>query len=178
MGDEMTKEEFTLKRLKEDSTLYRWLFPIYVAIIVAFIAMSIAGFVMGKQPISLGGGLIMLSIALAAPSIMQHRFDAASAVEEYEAFLADPDRDETTLSETTLRAIRTTPLSSKELLQQWVAYGIIGVLLIGCFVFLFIVIREEPILLLVCSVLPVMGVILLFLAVRAYQSWKIAKSFE
>ncbi|MDO5120285.1 MAG: hypothetical protein Q4D48_09390, partial [Coriobacteriales bacterium] len=105
----MTREEFELRRLKEDRALYRWLVPIYVTILVAFIALSIAGFFMGKAPISLAGGLIILSLALRTPGILQHKEDTVDAVAEYEAYLANPNRDESMLSETTLHALRTTP---------------------------------------------------------------------
>lgn len=174
----MTREEFELRRLKEDRALYHWLVPIYVAILVAFVVMSIAGFFMGKAPISLGGGLIILSLALRVPSILQHKDDTVDAVAEYEAYLANPERDESMLSETTLYALRTTPHSAKELKQQWLAYGILSVVLIGSFVFLLTVVWEEPVLLAVCSSLLVMGVIMAWLAVGAFRSWKIAVSLE
>ena len=100
----MTREEFELRRLKEDRALYRWLVPIYVMILLAFVAMSIAAFFMGKAPISLGGALIILSLALRVPAILQHKTDTVDAVAEYEAYLANPERDESMLSESTLTA--------------------------------------------------------------------------
>jgi hypothetical protein len=132
----MTREEFELRRLKEDRALYPRLVPIYVMILLAFVAMSIAAFFMGKAPISLGGALIILSLALRVPAILQHKTDTVDAVAEYEAYLANPERDESMLSESTLYALRTTPHSAKELKQQWLAYGILSVVLIGSFVFL------------------------------------------
>ena len=172
----MTREEFELRRLKEDRALYRWLVPIYVMILLAFVAMSIAAFFMGKAPISLGGGLIILSLALRVPAILQHKTDTVDAVAEYEAYLANPERDESMLSESTLYALRTTPHSAKELKQQWLAYG--TVVLIGSFVFLLTVVWDEPALLAVCSSLLVMGIIMAWLTVGAFRSWKIAVSLE
>lgn len=174
----MTREEFELRRLKEDRALYRWLVPIYVMILLAFVAMSIAAFFMGKAPISLGGALIILSLALRVPAILQHKTDTVDAVAEYEAYLANPERDESMLSESTLYALRTTPHSAKELKQQWLAYGILSMVLIGSFVFLLTVVWDEPALLAVCSSLLVMGIIMAWLTVGAFRSWKIAVSLE
>ena len=65
----MTRDEFKLQRLKDDATMIRRTYPIFVACVIAFIVLSIYAFVAGKAPAGIGGTLIMASIALSLPSM-------------------------------------------------------------------------------------------------------------
>jgi len=178
----MTKEEFTLRQLKSDRKLYRWLVPIYIGVLVAFLILDVVAFFKKGPSISLGGGLILLSIALRTPSIMQMRDDADIAATEYEAYLNDPDHDESLLSETTYRAINAAPVAVKTLLAQWIAYGVVAFFLYAgfaaCVYITFLFEDGNVVLLLVSSLFLVMAIPLSILAIRAYGSWKIAKTLE
>ena len=171
----MTKDEFILKRLEEDQKLYSVLFWVYLATLAAFLIMCVIGFFMGKAPMSLGGVLIIASVALSAPNIMHMRDDDEVAVKEYRAYLESPDRDESQLSEATMRALRTLQTSSKSLLGMAVAYGIVALMMvIGGFIIVFVASGEVGLIIAGC-ILLVMAIILGMLSFRAFGSHRIAK---
>lgn len=131
----MTRNEFIIKRLKSDAQVYRVTVPILIGCVVLAVVLSVVGLVMGKGVISLGPALLMISIALQIPSFMRLRDDYARAAEQFEAYVADPSVE---LSERTENLIDKVTHGGKDLKGQTICYLLLGVMLVGMGIFLYI----------------------------------------
>lgn len=168
----MTKDEFIVRRLHNEATVYRITVPILIACVVAAVVMSIIGLATGRGVMSLGPALIMTSIALQIPSMIQKRKAYRAAEQEYAAYVANPAQG---LSDGTRSLVnRLESSSTKDLRQLVVAYGLIGAMLLGMGIFLFSVMSglgETNAFYVV--VLPVgMGGGGLFLCLLAFKAWR------
>ncbi len=171
----MTKDEFILMRMREDTQLYKYLYVVDAAVVVGFIVIFIAMVVTGR--IGANIGRIAFCACIVAQLIpMFRRSDAyKEALAELEAAAVDPD---VPISESTYQLTQDLVTSSKALWSQVFAYGIIACVMVAGAVVIFLVAADEPALFIFGGILLGMAILLAILAFRAYRASGIAKQFE
>ncbi len=172
----MTRDEFKLQRLKDDATMIRRTYPIFVACVIAFIVLSIYAFVAGKAPAGIGGTLIMASIALSLPSMKRRIESSDEAIREYEAYIADPSAP---LSDSTEEAIAASDYPTSELLKGWIGLAFITFLLFAMGVFFWFLSEGEQVWLIVLGTGSIIGgIIMCFPVMRLFRSWRTSKALD
>lgn len=178
MGEEnarTTRDEVLYQQLKDARGLYRGLAITYALATLAAIVMGVICPFVGKAEgiIDLAGFAIGLGTACYL-SRGQYR-DYAAAIEEIGP---DPTGVDTckTYSLATANAIAMARLSEKDLRQQWIAYGILALVMIGFGVFLLALYfthdyTSELLLLGSGAALLAGGALISFLAVKAFHGW-------
>lgn len=130
MSEATERDKALYQQIKDARGLYRGLAIVYLLILVACVIMAIACVITRK----LHGILPLVGFASGAwfsASLAHIRYkDYASALEEIGPDPAGLDTCET-YSETTAYAIETARMTKKELLQQWIAYSILTLTLLG-----------------------------------------------
>ena len=182
MGEEnagITRDEVLYQQIKDARGLYRGLTITYALATLAAIVMGVICPFVGKAGalIELVGFAIGLGISCRL-SWEQYR-EYAAALEEIGP---DPTGVDTcqTYSISTANAIATARLSEKDLRQQWIAYGILALVLLGFGVFLlalyFLDDFTSELLLLGCGALLLAGgALLTFLTVKAFHGWRMVR---
>ena len=173
------RDEVLFQQIKDARGLYRGLAVVYGLATLAAIIMAIVCPFVGKAK----GLLVLIGFALGLGaschlSWSQYK-DYAAAIEEIGP---DPTGVDTcrTYSQATARAIASARLSEKQLRQQWIAYGILALVLLGFGVFLlalyFLDDFTSEILLLGCGALLLAGgALLTFLTVKAFHGWRMVR---
>ncbi len=179
----MTKNEFIAKRLHDEYKTSSITIPILIVCVVAAAGLSIFALVTGKAPMSLGPALIMISIALQIPAMIQQKKTYELASRELAARETDPNAP---LSVTTENLIdRYEHRSEKELKQMAIAYSCVGLMLLAMGGFLLAIlnsdrIREGNVILEI--VLPVAmiggGVFVCLLAWKAIRDYRTARDIQ
>ena len=178
--EHMTRDEFLYKQLKGNRSVYRGIAIAYAAAAIAAFIMAIALLLMHRF-----GGLLALAVmglgmaGSAATSWSQHKV-YADALEEIGP---DPTGVDTccTYSRRTANAIAQSRTTTKILAQQWISYGIIAITMIGLGVFLVVILldmEEDLALTLLGAGLTAGGALLLFLAIKVFLNWRVAKHLE
>ena len=172
----MTRDEVLYQQIKDARGLYLGLAIVYGLATLAAIVMAIICPFVGKAMaiIELAGFAIGLGTS-AYLSWGQYK-DYVNALDEIGP---DPTGVDTckTYSLKTARTIANARLSEKDLFQQWIAYGILTLTLLGfgalslafCFFDSF---DSEMLLLGVGALLLAGGALLAFLTVKAFHSWR------
>ena len=178
MGEEnagITRDEVLYQQIKDARGLYRGLTITYALATLAAIVMGVICPFVGKAGalIELVGFALGLGISCRL-SWEQYR-EYAAALEEIGP---DPTGVDTcqTYSISTANAIATARLSEKDLRQQWIAYGILALVMIGLGVFLLALYftddyTSDLVLLISGGVLFAGGALITFLAVKAFHGW-------
>ena len=182
-GITMTKNEFIAKRLHDEARVRRVSIPILIGCVAAAVVMSVFGLATGKGVMSVGPALIMASIALRIPVMINERKEYEAAERELVAHAADPA---TALSASTRALIdHFERRSASELKQQTIAYLLMGIMLLGLGIFLFVLLnsgdfRENNVFLEL--VLPVImaggGLFVCFLGINAWRGYKMARDLQ
>ncbi|MBO4364985.1 MAG: hypothetical protein J5804_01675 [Eggerthellaceae bacterium] len=171
----VTRDEVLYQQIKGARGLYRGLAVTYALATLAAIVMGVICPFVGKTEgiLELAGFAIGLGTSCYL-SWGQYK-DYASAIEEIGP---DPTGVDTckTYSLATARAIAMARLTAKELFQQWIAYSILALVMIGFGVFLlalyFMDDFTSELLLLGCGALLLAGgALITFLAVKAFHGW-------
>lgn len=171
----MTKDEFVLKRMRDDANLYKILCILDVCVVVAFLALYAFALMTGRATTQPGGILIILAVALQLPAMFNTRDRYAAAARELEVAAVDSNAP---VSDETYAAVERLVIAPKQLRQQLIAYGIMcPLLLAGAAVIIYV---SEGVVILVSSgvIMGLMGVALGILAYRAYRDLKVAKELE
>ena len=176
-GIKMTKVEIILRRIKDERNVYRVCIPILIAVVMLFIALSISIIIDGGSlPNPLGPGLIMLSIALRIPSIIQLRDAYTRAVDDIETHLANPAIP---ISDETEELVERIGGDSKTLIAQTIAYGFTALMLIAGGIIVMLVIEEEHWFFPVLGAGTVIGGFLMgVLAAKAWFNWRAMRDLE
>ena len=178
-NSEITRDVVLYQQVKDATGLYRGLAIVYALATLAAIVMGIACPIVGKPE----GILALLGFAVGLGSSayfswLQYK-DYVSALEEIGP---DPTGVDTcrTYSKKTAMTIAGARLSEKELFQQWIAYGILTVTLLGfgalCLGFyIFEDFTKEYLLLGTGALLLAGGALLGFLTVKAFHGWRLVR---
>ena len=175
----MTRDEVLYQQIKDAKGLYRGLAITYALAALAAAIMAIICPFVGKA-----GGLIellgfTLGVGTSAWLSWDEHKDYDNALKEIGP---DPTGVDTckTYSLETARAISAARLSEKDLFQQWIAYSILALTLLGFGVFLLALYFTDSftseMLLLGCGAgLFAGGAILAFLAIKAFHGWRVVR---
>ena len=177
--EHMTRDEFLYQQIKGNRSLYRGLAFVYGAAAVAAFIMAIAALVIGRPDGSIillfmGGGMVV-----SASASWSERKTYADALDEIGPNPVGVDTRRT-YSQRTAKAIAASRMSAKEFLQQWIAYGILALTMIGMGTFLVAIMieMEETVYALLGAGLAGGGSVLLFMSIKAFRNWRVAKYFE
>lgn len=175
-NSEMTRDEVLYQQIEDARGLYHGLAIVYALATLAAIIMGIICPFVGKAGaiIQLAGFAIGLGTSCYL-SWSQYK-DYANALEEIGP---DPTGVDTcrTYSKETAEAIALARLSEKDLFQQWIAYGILTITLLGFGIFLLALyflddFTSEMVLLGCGGLLLAGGALLAFLTVKAFHGWR------
>lgn len=182
MSDATERDKALYQQIKDARGLYRGLAIVYLLILVACVIMAIACVITRK----LHGILPLVGFASGAwfsASLAHIRCkDYASALEEIGPDPAGLDTCET-YSETTAYAIETARMTKKELLQQWIAYSILTLTLLGMGALLLTFcaiwdLEKEYLLLGVGVGMVAGGLVLASLTAKAFHGWLVLRRIE
>lgn len=175
----MTRDEFLYRQIEGNRSLYRGIAFVYGAAAIGAVVMGIAALVVGRPAglfalLAMGGGMVGSAIA----SWSEHK-TYADALDEIGPSPVGVDTRRT-YSQRTAEAIALSRMSAKELMQQWIAYGIIALSMIAGGVFLVVVMldMEETIFALLGAGLAAGGAVLLFMSIKSFRNWQVARYFE
>lgn len=175
----MTRDEVLYQQIEDARGLYRGLAIVYALATLAAIVMAVVCLFIGKALaiIQLAGFAIGLGTS-AYLSWGQYK-DYVDALDEIGP---DPTGVDTcrTYSPKTARTIAGARLSEKDLLQQWIAYGIIALSMLGFGIlllafFFFDDYSSEMVLLICGAFLLAGGALLAFLTVKAFHGWRVVR---
>ena len=172
---EITRDEVLYQQIKDARSLYRGLTVTYALAAAAAIVMGVICPFVGKAQ-----GLIML--ALFAIGLGTSARISWSQYKDYENALEEIGPDPTgvdtckTYSRSTAYAIAHARLSEKDLFQQWIAYGILAITMLGFGLFLLVLFltdeySQELVLLISGGALLAGGALIAFLAIKAFHGW-------
>lgn len=176
-----TRNEFIAKRLRDEVRVYTITIPLLITCVVAAVVLTIVAIAMGKNPMSLGAALIMISIGLQLPVMIQHRKACQVAEQEFEAYAHNPNAQLSVATENLIDRFESRSIS--ELRQVVIAFSLVGVMLIAMGIFLFVILgtmSEGNIFLEV--ILPVLmgggGAFVCMLAFNAWRDLKMARALQ
>ena len=173
-----SRDEVLYQQIKDARSLYRGLAVVYALATLAAIVMGVVCPFVGKAYalIELAGFALGLG-GSAYLSWTQYK-DYANALEEIGP---DPTGVDTckTYSIRTARAIASARLSEKDLFQQWIAYSILALSMLGLGALLlglsFGVFGIDELLLGVGAFLLAGGALISFLAAKAFHGWRVVR---
>lgn len=179
----MTRDEFLYRQLKENRSLYLGLAIVYALAAVAAIVLAFFAF----RKDGLGGALVFICAGL---GLLASGYGSLSQCRSYAAALDEIGPDPTgvdtcqTYSLTTAKLIAGTRMSAKQFLQQFIAYGVVCLMLFAGGIFLIALgitdfNGSERTMLLGLGILLVFGGVLLgILTMKALRNWRGAKSLD
>lgn len=177
----MTRDEFILDQLESETRLYKALFVVLVIATAGAVATGVAAVVVGKPE----GLLVFLSgaagFAVNAFAMLSQSKSYATAREELGDNPVGLNKWHDDYSKDTMRVLAAIQRPTKTYLQQGIAYGVCGIMMLVGGVFLIVVLLNddpEPVLLALSALLAAGGLLVCLLAVKAFRSWSVAKQLD
>lgn len=174
------RDEILYKQLKDNRSMYRGVMVVFALVAVAAVIMGIVTLLFMDAGRAL---FVLLAFAAGAGvsaynSFMQYK-SYASALEEIGPNPAGVDTCKT-YSASTAKVIASSRLSQKELFQQFFAYTLVGVMLIGFGILFFVLLRSDSvdIYTLIGAGMLAGGVVVVFLGIKAFRSWVAVRSLN
>lgn len=176
------RDELLFSLVKGDRTLHLGLAIVYGACAVTAIVFAFAIVAMNK-----GIGALLYDIGMIVgfggmAYVWFQRYKADKAA--LEEIGDDPSGIDScrTYSAATADVISESRKTKKELRQQWIAYGILSIVLLGFGIFFVILLmsgfRDEMLFVICGTVLLVGGILLSSLTVKAFREWIVARRLE
>ncbi|MBR0405823.1 MAG: hypothetical protein IJI68_11610 [Eggerthellaceae bacterium] len=175
-NSEMTRDEVLYQQIEDARGLYHGLAIVYALAALAAIIMGVICPFVGKGWAILQLAGFAIGLGLSAGMSWSEYKDYVSALEEIGP---DPTGVDTckTYSRKTALTIAGARLSEKQLFQQWIAYGIITVMMLGFGIFLLALyffddFTSEMVLIISGGLLLAGGALLAFLTMKAFHGWR------
>jgi len=172
------RDEVLYQQIKDARSLYRGLAVVYALATLAAIVMGVICPFVGKAKALIQLAGFALGLGASAYLSWDQYKDYDSALEEIGP---DPTGVDTyqMYSMRTARAIASARLSDKDLFQQWIAYSIIALSMLGLGVLLlglsFSDFSIDELLLGVGAFLLAGGALLAFMAAKAFHGWRVVR---
>lgn len=177
---EMAEDEFLFEQIKSNCSQQRGLMIAYVVMAVAAIVMGIAAAAVGR-PIALVPLIVMgASFAIAAGAYYLQYKKYRAALDEIGPNPAQ-DTSRTSYSSATSEIIEKSHTTTNVQIQLFIAYGILGLVMLVMGVFLLILLLssgDDGILIASAGILLAGGIILCIMSAKAFRSWRIVRRFE
>lgn len=169
------RDEVLYQQLKDARGLYRGLTIVYALAALAAVVMGVVCLFVGKAGAIIELAGFAIGLGTSAYFSWGECKDYVDALEEIGPDPAGVDTCKT-YSQSTARTIAGARLSEKDLRQQWIAYGIIALTMLGFGIFLLALFflddySEAMVLLGSGAFLLAGGALLAFLTIKAFHGW-------
>ena len=177
---EMTEDEFLFEQIKSNRSQQRGLMIVYAVMAVAAVVMGIAAAAIGRPAALMLLGIMACAFAVAAGAYYLQYKKYRAALDEIGP---NPAQDNTggSYSAATSEIIEKSHTSASVQIQLFIAYGILGLVMLAAGAFLLLLLGEmgdEAPLLVGGSVLLTGGILLVVMSAKAFRSWRIVRRFE